>query len=145
MSPGVVLGPTYRVVACACPLQTKPRVLKPHEWCEFCQCRRCGGPAARAAAAAARGQYGYNDASSSARGGDGDDNGDLWLSLERLGLEGLATVTADGCLLLALLGCAVSTAVYAQDRLHRYLYLLAAVAGSFLLRDLVVSRGRQRK
>lgn len=41
VSPGVVLGATYRVVGCNC---MDDKTLKfQSEWCEFCLCRRCGG------------------------------------------------------------------------------------------------------
>lgn len=41
VSPGVLLGATYRVVGCNC---MDDKALKfQSEWCEFCLCRRCGG------------------------------------------------------------------------------------------------------
>eukprot|EP01034_Spumella_vulgaris_P028991 gene28991-35956_t len=38
---GVCLGPTYRVVHCACAKDVKLKFQS--EWCEWCLCRKCGG------------------------------------------------------------------------------------------------------
>ncbi len=37
----VTLGPTYRVVHCDC--AKNPKLQFQSEWCQWCQCRKCGG------------------------------------------------------------------------------------------------------
>ena len=127
VSPGVVLGATFRVVACACPLD--PQLRYSSEWCEFCQCRKCGGKNLP------KGTFASDGTGLDGEGGDmlGGLSLEAWLA---------AALTPDVCLFLALVGCAVSVPYYAQDRLHRYLYVVGAVAAAFLTRDVLVSRSR---
>lgn len=127
VSPGVVLGATFRVVACACPLD--PLLRYSSEWCEFCQCRKCGGKNLP------KGTFASDGSGLDGEGGDmlGGLSLEAWLA---------AALTPDVCLFLALVGCAVAVPYYAQDRLHRYLYVVGAVAAAFLTRDVLVSRNR---
>ena len=127
VSPGVVLGATFRVVACACPLD--PQLRYSSEWCEFCQCRKCGGKNLP------KGTFASDGTGLDGEGGDmlGGLSLEAWLA---------AALTPDVCLFLALVGCAVAVPYYAQDRLHRYLYVVGAVAAAFLTRDVLVSRNR---
>jgi len=127
VSPGVVLGATFRVVACACPLD--PLLRYSSEWCEFCQCRKCGGKNLP------KGTFASDGSGLEGEGGDilGGLSLEAWLA---------AALTPDVCLFVALVGCAVAVPYYAQDRLHRYLYVVGAVAAAFLTRDVLVSRNR---
>jgi len=110
VSPGVVLGATYRVVACACHAD---KTLKfQSEWCEFCQCRKCGGK-----------NLPRDDFGADGKG---------------LSLEKLFEAPPDALLFVALILCAGAAWTYAYDVLHRHLLILGGVAGAFLVRDAYV-------
>ena len=115
VSPGVRLGPTFRVVSCCCANDVRIRD-KMDEWCEFCLCRSCGGknlPLPKGAAASA---FDFALPSRLPEASDLSPALGLCLALIALGLGG--------------------TIVYCGDALYRYLYLMGAVAASFLARDL---------
>jgi hypothetical protein len=117
VSPGVVLGATYRVVACACHAD---KTLKfQSEWCEFCQCRKCGGK-----------NLPRDDFGADGKG---------------LSLEKLLEAPPDALLLVALILCAGAAWTYAYDVLHRHLLILGGVAGAFLARDASVAFYRRKQ
>lgn len=108
---GILIGCTYIVSSCSC---AKDPLLKDYkEYCEYCLCRKCGGKDLPTVF----NRYSTSNGTSTGEGG--------W----EVGLLDLVQA-------VVVYAIAVGAVVYAQDRMHRLLYLLGGVAGVFIARDL---------
>lgn len=113
----VDLGPTYRVVLCAC---YKDRSLKfRSDWCEWCQCRNCGGKSITKEAAAA---YGYDTSTSSSSSSWGTSSSDSEEFNVDLGL-------------VVLLAASVVVIFVHLSPTNSYVTACGMMAACFLLRD----------
>lgn len=112
VSPGVVVGPAFRVLYCNCSKDTRLKSMD--HWCDWCLCPRCGGKDLfkRGAKNELRSQFSeYND-----------------LSVDL----GLAVIV------IALAFCSV---LFGIDYPYRQLYIFGCLAASFVLRNITVGLG----
>lgn len=110
------MGPTYRVVACACPADKTFK--SSAEWCEFCRCQTCN-PLNRF-----KGGWDKNS-SSTACGGSNGNASDTF---------NLADLNPDLLVMLCLAACLFVTKFYLYST-NSYLYALSLVGLTYNLRD----------
>lgn len=116
VSPGVLLGPTFRVAHCAC--STDLSLKDSTEWCEWCLCRKCGGKNLPRT-------FNRDGTGGSSEEGAIDVNWDLGL--------------------LVLLICAIVYAIAFLTKRDSYLYTLALIAACYTGKDVAVKYAGKKK